>query len=88
MKDYSEVMISNVLKRVEKEINEADNKDTVNKIHRQARNWMRYHCYYAEACSRERAREINHQLKAMRRVKLEELGYVYRQGGHKDVKIK
>ena len=78
MENYSEVMISNVLKRVEKEINEADNKDTVNKIYRQARNWVRYHCYYANACTKERARDLNHELKSLRREKLEELGYVYR----------
>lgn len=70
----SEEMINNVLNRVEAEFNEANNKDTINKIYRQARNWVRFHCYYAKACSELDAREVNYKLKHMRWERLEELG--------------
>lgn len=72
---YSDEMANNVLTKVKKEFSEADNKDTINKIYRQTRNWVRFHCYYANACTEDKARELNHEIKNMRWDRLEELGY-------------
>lgn len=49
----------NVLTKVADEISHAKDESAINKIYRQARNWSRYHCYYAEACSPSTCRELN-----------------------------
>lgn len=73
---YTDEMENNVLTRVKREFDEADNKDTINKIYRQARNWVRFHCYYAKACTPEKAHELNEKLKNLRWDRLSQLGYI------------
>lgn len=64
-----------VLGNVQYEFHRALSKDTVNKIYRQARNWVRYHWSFECACSREHAIKINSIIKKMRWERLKELGY-------------
>lgn len=63
----------NILEKVAIEMSEADNISTVNKIYRQARNWARYHCYFAKACTAERCTELNRSFKLYRAEALKNL---------------
>lgn len=49
----------NVLTRVAEEMCNAKDEQAINKIYRQARNWSRYHCYFAQACTATRCRDLN-----------------------------
>lgn len=69
----SEPMVDAVIKNVRAEMKQADTRDSVNKVYRQARIWVRFHCHYAESCTEERSREINALLKNMRWERLEDL---------------
>lgn len=57
---------TNILTNVALEYHSAKTLETVNKIYRQSRNWARYHCYFANACTPERCTELNHTFKLMR----------------------
>lgn len=56
----------NVLTNVEQEMRGAKSFNTINKIYRQARNWARYHCYFANACSPEKCTELNKKFKCIK----------------------
>lgn len=63
----------NVLTNVAVEMRKATDKDTVQKIYRQARNWARYHCYYGAGCSPEICSELNQHFKLFKTYALKEL---------------
>ena len=65
----------NVCAKVRLQFGYANTEDQVNKVYRQARNWVRFHCYLGGACDSEYARGLNHLFKSMRWDRLEELGY-------------
>lgn len=73
MSIVSETMVDAVIKNVQAEMQQADSRDSVHRVYRQARTWVRFHCHYAESCTEERSREINLLLKNMRWARLEEL---------------
>lgn len=64
---------TNVLTKVAIEISEANDADSINKIYRQARNWARYHCYYAQACTATRCRDLNRKFSLYRNEALKKL---------------
>ena len=68
-----ETIEENVLRNYERDIKKAYNKDSVNKLYRQARIWSRFHNVYAECCSDEHAFEIRKKLKEIRLNRLNEL---------------
>ena len=63
----------NVLTNVEQEMRNAKSINTINKVYRQSRNWARYHCYFANACSPERCTELNKQFKVIKNDAIESL---------------
>lgn len=63
----------NVLMAVKDEMSKTDNKDTINKLYRQARIWVRFHCLYAGACSKEDASILNERFKEIRRNRVDEI---------------
>lgn len=71
---YTETMENSVLTKVSEEFNNCESKDQVNKIYRQARIWVRFHCHFAKACSVEHSQELNQKLKVLRWDRLKELG--------------
>lgn len=84
--DFHEIMVTNVLMNVRKEMSELNDRDSINKLYRQARIWVRFHCYYANACTPEETREINRRLKNMRWDRLEDLGFEVWRGGEAKIK--
>lgn len=64
----------NVISKVSNEFELATNQDEVNKIYRQVRNWSRYHCYYAKACTPETLSTLNKLFKSLRVEALNRLG--------------
>lgn len=71
----TEVMEANVLRNIKRDFENAQDKDAVNKLYRQARVWTRFHLVYAEACSVSDRTELNKKLNDLRWKRLEELGY-------------
>lgn len=69
-------METNVLMNVALEFASADSRDTINKIYRQARNWARYHCYFANACEPKHCAELNNSFKIYRNEALNRIGDV------------
>lgn len=56
----------NVLEKVKEEMQKAKDYDAISKIYRQARNWSRYHCYFAIACTPTKCRELNRRFSSFR----------------------
>ena len=52
-----------VVNKIEREMLNADSRDTISKLYRQARLWVRFHWYYEEQCGAEHALHINLELK-------------------------
>ena len=52
-----------VVTKIEREMLNADSKDTISKLYRQARLWVRFHWYYEEQCGENHAQQINLELK-------------------------
>lgn len=73
-----------VLYNVAEDMKACTSKDAVNKIYRQARIWVRLHCYFGRGCTPERARELNNILKHYRWGVLEGLGYNTNGGNYND----
>ncbi len=63
----------NVLERMSYEFSIANDKNTVEKLYRQARNWSRFHCYFAKACSPETCKKLNTKFKIMKNERLQEV---------------
>lgn len=64
----------NVIDNFRDEISSAYSMDTINKLYRQARIWVRFQKNYAGAFSGEDARCVNLQLKNIRWDRMEQLG--------------
>ena len=62
-----------VIKKYKLDIACCTNKDSVNKVYRQARIWNRFHHFYGECCSYERYTELNQTFKYVRLKKLKAL---------------
>ena len=60
----------NVIIKVANEMYDAKDERTIHKIYRQARNWSRYHCYYAEACTPTRCRDLNREFSKIHNIAL------------------
>ena len=71
----------NILAAAKAQFSYCCTQDEVNKVYRQSRNWVRYHCHFGKACSDERGRELNQKFKEMRWKRLSELGYEVKGGG-------
>ena len=69
----TDILEENVLKNTENEMRKAGNRDSVNKIYRQSRIWVRFHCHFAKGCSVEHSQELNNKLKHIRWNILKEL---------------
>lgn len=63
----------NVVTNVASQLEHATDLNTINKIYRQSRNWARYHCYFAEACTKERCHELNVLFKNLRKSAIERI---------------
>lgn len=48
-----------ILERYREEMFQMEDKDSINKLYRQARIWNRFHHFYAAACAYERYCELN-----------------------------
>lgn len=70
-----EELESNVLEAMHKEFTRCCTSDEINKVYRQARNWVRFHCYFGKCGEKEHSQELNHKVKEMRWDRLEFLGY-------------
>lgn len=68
-----EEYINNVLDSVKAEMQRADSKDTVHKLYRQARIWVRFQCYYAHAFTLEESSIVNQKLKKLHKERLNQL---------------
>lgn len=67
---FTESMENNVIERLEVDMQECETADQVNKLYRQARIWVRFHCFYAKACSPEHSQELNARIKNIRNARL------------------
>lgn len=63
---FTDSMENNVVERLVNEMGECETADQVNKLYRQARIWVRFHCFYAKACSPEHSQELNGRIKNIR----------------------
>ena len=68
-----EEYINNVLDSVKEEMQRTDSKDTVHKLYRQARIWVRFQCYYAHAFTLEESSIVNQKLKKLHKERLNQL---------------
>lgn len=68
-----EEYINNVLDSVKAEMQRTDSKDTIHKLYRQARVWVRFQCYYAKAFSLEESSIVNKKLKKIHKDRLNQL---------------
>lgn len=68
---YTESMENSVLTNLTVELGNCENADQINKLYRQARIWVRFHCFYAKACSPEHSQELNEKIKNIRNKNLE-----------------
>lgn len=69
----------NVMVRIKEEFGKCCTSDEVNKVYRQARNWVRFHCYFGKYFGENNVKEypgnLNTKIKQMRWDRLEFLGY-------------
>lgn len=63
---FTDSMENNVISRLSDEMSACENEDKINKLYRQARIWVRFHCYYAKACSPEHSQVLNNIIKGIR----------------------
>ena len=70
-----EELENTVLENVKQNFSELDNKDSINKLYRQARTWVRFMWVFGNAITQERSWELNGKLKQLRWDRLKELGY-------------
>lgn len=70
-----EELENTVLENVKQNFSELDNKDSINKLYRQARTWVRFMWVFGKAITQERSWELNGKLKQLRWDRLKELGY-------------
>lgn len=56
----------NVIKHYRRDIYKVGDRESINKIYRQARVWNRFHYVYAAACTRERHLYLNQKFKNIR----------------------
>lgn len=78
---FTDSLENNVVTKLSAEMGECENADQVNKLYRQARVWVRFHCYYAKACSPEHSQELNEKIKGIRNANLSR---VRNSGGSED----
>lgn len=62
-----------IIERYREEIFQMEDKDSINKLYRQARIWNRFHHFYADACTYERYYELNKTFKVIRWKALEKI---------------
>lgn len=66
---------SKFLENVKIEFGKLTDKDSINKLYRQARIFVRCYWLYCEGCDKQHSWELNESIKLYRWRRLEELGY-------------
>lgn len=56
-----------ILKNTRRDMYKSKDRDSINKIYRQARVWNRYHYFIGQACTRQKYEYINKKFKNYRR---------------------
>lgn len=78
---FTDSLENSVVTKLSEEMSECVDADSINKLYRQARIWVRFHCFYAKACSPEHSQELNARIKDIRN---ENLKRVRNSGGSED----
>lgn len=63
-----------IIARYSRDMSKLNDRDSINKLYRQARIWNRFHHFFGNACTYDRYLELNEIFKSTRKERFKELG--------------
>lgn len=63
-----------IIARYKSDMSKLNDRDSINKLYRQARIWNRFHHFFGNACNYDRYLELNEIFKVTRKERFKELG--------------
>jgi hypothetical protein len=63
-----------IIARYKSDMSKLNDRDSINKLYRQARIWNRFHHFFGNACTYDRYLELNETFKSIRKERFKELG--------------
>lgn len=63
-----------IIDRYKNDMSKLNDRDSINKLYRQARIWNRFHHFFGNACTYDRYLELNEIFKSTRKERFKELG--------------
>lgn len=72
--DVTHLTENRIIARYKSDMSKLNDRDSINKLYRQARIWNRFHHFFGNACTYDRYLELNEIFKGTRKERFKELG--------------